>query len=275
MTAGGAGPLERALRRARAAALGSREAIGQESFVTATQVLSLAQHAGVRPGSRLLDLCCGTGGPGRFVTARLGCRYLGVDARPSAVAEARWRAAAEGLRCRIDVATVPPLPPGRFDVVLLVETLLAFPDREALLRAVAGALPPGARFALTVQAGRPLSAREARAMPESDTVRLTPLEELVAQLAQVGLRLRWQQEWTDTHRATVDSLLGAYTDTASRMRRGEDLQTLDRLLTSHRLWRSWLGSGRVRTFALVTERPRVSDRAGAGTDATRAAAAPW
>ena len=73
---------------------------------------------------------------------------------------------------------VPPLPAGSFDVVLLLETMLAFEDKDALVREVAAALRPGGRFAFTLEEGPPLTAAERAAMPDADTVWLTPLDAL-------------------------------------------------------------------------------------------------
>ena len=107
----------------------------------AGEIRALAVRAGIGPGVSVLDLCCGVAGPGGFVTAELGCTYLGVDSSASAIAIARERAA--GLPCRFEVARVPPVPPGPFDVVLLLETMLAFADKQPLLREIASALPVG------------------------------------------------------------------------------------------------------------------------------------
>src|ERR671921_2330126 len=98
--------------------------------MTAGEIRALGAKAGVGPGVAVLDLCCGIAGPGRFLTRELGCEYLGVDASASAVAIARERA--RDLPCRFEVARIPPLPPGSFDVVLLLETMLAFEDKDAL-----------------------------------------------------------------------------------------------------------------------------------------------
>ena len=125
-------PFDRALHRARVSAYAPGAFVGQESFMTAGEIRALAVQAGVGPGVAVLDLCCGIAGPGRFVTRELGCDYLGVDASPSAVAIAREQAG--GLPCRFEVAAVPPVPAGSFDVVLLLETLLAFEHKEALER---------------------------------------------------------------------------------------------------------------------------------------------
>ena len=131
--------------------------------MTAAEISALAVHAGIGPGVAVLDLCCGNGGPGRFLTGQLGCAYLGVDESARAVALARERT--YGLPCRFAVAPVPPLPAGSFDVVLLLEAMLAFEDKEPLMRAIAAALRPGGRFAFTLEAGPPLTPAERVAMP--------------------------------------------------------------------------------------------------------------
>ncbi len=229
------------LRRAQEAAFGPGEYVEQQSLVSASEIRTLAEQAAVGPGVSVLDLCCGIAGPGRFLTREFGCDYLGVDASASAVSLARERAG--GLPCRFEVAKIPPLPSGTFDVVLLLETLLAFRDKAALLDHVSRALPVGGRFAFTVEEGLPLTEAERAQMPAADTVWLIPLGELHDLLARAGLVVGWEQDWSESHRSTADSLAAAYA-----------AEGLEDLVTSHRLWSEWLASGRVRKFALVAER---------------------
>ena len=172
-----------------------------------------------------------------------------MDASASAIARARELA--RGLPCRFEIASVPPLPAGSFDVVLLLETMLAFQDKDALLRAVATALRPGGRFAFTLEEGAPLTAAERLAMPNSHTVWLTSLEELTASLEQAGLAVTWVEDHSRTHRATAQALADAY---AARAMNG--------LVTSHRLWVDWLDSGRVRKLALVAAPRRAAAASG-------------
>ncbi len=155
----------------------------------AGEIRALAARAGVVPGVSVLDLCCGIAGPGRFITRELGCSYLGVDFSSSAVEIARDRA--RDLPCRFEVSRIPPIPPGPFDVVLLFETMLAFPDKKTLLQEISAALTTGGRFAFTIEAGLPLTEAERARMPDADTVWLTPLEELLTCLERVGLVVRW------------------------------------------------------------------------------------
>ena len=246
------GPFDQALRRAREAAYDAGEYVEQESFMRAGEIRMLAERAGVASGVSVLDLCCGVAGPGRFLTRELGCTYVGVDASASAVGIARERA--RGLSCRFEVAHIPPLPSGTFDVVLLLETMLAFSDKESLVEGVARALPVGGRFAFTLEEGLPLTESERARMPDSDTVWLTPLDEMNTVLALNGLVVRWQDDWSRSHRAVAESLTDAFaadaTDIASRIGR----RALDELLAAHRLWSEWLATGRVRKIALVAER---------------------
>src|SRR5262245_8669841 len=245
-------PFYRALHRARAAAYAPGEFVGQESFMTAGEILALAERAGVAPGVAVLDLCCGIAGPGRHVTRALGCDYLGLDASASAIAIARERAG--DLPCRFAVARVPPLPAGPFDVVLLLETILAFADKDALVGEVAAALRPGGRFAFTLEEGAPLTAAERAAMPDADTVWLTPLDEMVATLERAGLVVTWRADHSRAHRATAQALADAYAADGAAITAQIGRPALDDLLAAHRLWIDWLSAGRVRKFALVAER---------------------
>jgi SAM-dependent methyltransferase len=245
-------PFDRALHRARVSAYAPGEFVGQESFMSAAEIRALAVRAGVGPGAGVLDLCCGVAGPGTFLTRELECEYLGVDASASAVALARGRA--RDLACRFAVAQLPPLPAGPFDVVLLLETLLAFEDKAGLVRKVAASLRPGGRFAFTLEEGAPLTAAERAAMPDAGTVWLTPLDALAATLDQAGLAITWQEDHSRAHRATAQALADAFAADAEAIAARIGRRALDDLLAAHRLWIDWLGAGRVRKLALVAER---------------------
>jgi SAM-dependent methyltransferase len=245
-------PFARALVRARVSAYPPGEFVGQESFMTAGEIRALATQAGITAGVSVLDLCCGVAGPGRLITRELGCSYLGVDFSSSAIDIARESAG--DLPCRFEVARIPPIPFGRFDVVLLFETMLAFPDKAALLQEVSGALTIGGRFAFTLEEGAPLSESERARMPDADTVWLTPLPEMLASLQRAGLTVRRQRDVSRSHRVVADSLLGAFAADATHIAAQIGQRALDELLAAHRLWSDWLREGRVRKIAFVAER---------------------
>ena len=220
--------------------------------MSASEIRALAQQAGISREVSVLDLCCGVAGPGRFITDALRCTYLGVDLSPGAIEIARARAG--DLPCRFEVARIPPVPPGPFDVVLLLETMLAFPEKETLLAEISGSLMAGGRFAFTVEAGLPLTDSERERMPDADTVWLTPLSEILGYLERAGLVVRWQDDWSQSHRAAADSLIDAFTADSANIAAQIGRQALDELLTAHRLWSDWLREGRVRKLAFVAQK---------------------
>jgi SAM-dependent methyltransferase len=246
------GPFVRALHRARTSAYAPGEFADQENFMRAGEILDLARRASIAPGVLVLDLCCGIAGPGRLIAQELGCAYLGVDYSPSAINIARERA--HDLPCRFETLQIPPVPRGPFDVVLLLETMLAFEDKDAVLAGVAQALIPGGRFAFTLEEGAPLTEAERETMPDSDTVWLTPLQEMVACLERAGLAVRWQQDCSESHRAMAEALGDAFAADASDIAAEIGHPALDDLVAAHRRWNDWLSSGRVRKFAVVAEK---------------------
>ena len=241
-----------ALGRAQAAAYPAGEYVGQESFMRAAEVRRLAYQAGAGPGVPVLDLCCGVAGPGRMITAESGCRYVGADHSASALATARQLAGE--LPCRFEQAHLPPLPRGRFEVVFLLETMLAFPDKQALAGEVARVLEPGGRFAFTVEEGRPLTRPEQSRMPAADTVWPVGLAELTDVLRNAGLAVTWQQEYSSAHHAIATALLRCYRADSAQIAGQIGEQATAELITAHQLWSDWLGSGRVRKFAIVAEK---------------------
>ena len=245
-------PFVHALQRARVAAYPPGEFVEQESFMCASEIRSLADRAGIAPRVSVLDLCCGIAGPGRFITRELGCTYLGVDYSSSAIELARQRAG--DLPCQFEVSRIPPIPSGPFDVVLLLETMLAFCEKARLLQEISRALVAGGRFAFTMEEGLPLTQSERDSVPDPDTVWLTPLPEMLSYLAQAELVVRWQADFSRSHRAVADSLLAAFATDAPEIVARIGHRALEELLVAHRLWSDWLREGRVRKIALVVEK---------------------
>jgi SAM-dependent methyltransferase len=241
-----------ALQRARVAAYPTGEFVEQEGFMCASEIRSLADQAGIAPRVSVLDLCCGIAGPGRFITRKLGCTYLGVDYSSSAIELARQRAG--DLPCQFEVRRIPPIPPGPFDVVLLLETMLAFYEKDRLLQEISRALVAGGRFAFTIEEGMPLTQSERDSMPDPDTVWLTPLPEMLNYLSQAKLVVRWQADFSRSHRAVADSLLGAFATDAPDIVARIGHRAREELLAAHRLWSDWLREGRIRKLAIVAQK---------------------
>ncbi|GAB4434441.1 MAG: hypothetical protein Kow00120_00740 [Anaerolineae bacterium] len=121
----------------------------QERLVPARD--RLAEMARLRPGGRVLDLACGTGGNLPFIRERVGPGgyVVGVDCSPDMLAQARALIDARGWEnVRLVRADAAALDLGaRFDAVLCSFGLSAIPDcASAMARALAH-LEPGGTFA--------------------------------------------------------------------------------------------------------------------------------
>ena len=80
-------------------------------------------------------------------------------------------------------------------------------------------------------------------MPAADTVWLTPLDEMDSLLAQAGLAVRWEEDWSESHREMAASLADAYAADSEAIASQIGRRALDELLAAHRLWSEWLASG--------------------------------
>ena len=138
--------------------------------------------------------------------------------------------------------------------MLLLETMLAFPDKEALLGAISRALPAGGRFAFTLEEGLPLDrARSGRACP-TPTRSGSPRSTRCARCSSgPGSSSAGRTTGAQSHRAVAEALIDAFAADATAIAAQIGRRALDELLAAHRLWSEWLETGRVRKIALVAE----------------------
>src|SRR5665213_2164316 len=113
----------------------------------------LVEQAGIAPGSRVLDVACGTGVASRTAARRAGDggSVTGVDlGEPTLEVACSWPH--EDGAAAIDYvqsdATTLPLEDQIFDVVLCQQGLQFFPDRTAALVEMRRVLKPGGRLAI-------------------------------------------------------------------------------------------------------------------------------
>jgi SAM-dependent methyltransferase len=130
------------------------EDLGQTGWRTAAEQTDIAQWLRLGPGVRLLDVCCGSGGPSLALAERTGCHVTGLDAEPVGVARARTAAAARGLAGQTEFLVADcgrglPFEDGRLDAVVCIDAINHLPDRSGVLREWARLLKPGGRLLYT------------------------------------------------------------------------------------------------------------------------------
>jgi len=105
-------------------------------------------------GSRVLDVCCGSGGSALPAAEMVGPygSVLGIDLAARLLELARAKAAAAGLRnteFRVGDILDLQLPESQFDAAVCVFGIFFVPDMPAAIRALWHVLRPGGRLAIT------------------------------------------------------------------------------------------------------------------------------
>ena len=97
----------------------------------------LAAAAGIRRGHNVLDVCCGLGGPARWIAHRIGCKVTGLDLTQSRIESARRLTDRVGLSHLVTFvqgdATKMPVPDASFDRVYGQEAWIHIADKAALM----------------------------------------------------------------------------------------------------------------------------------------------
>ena len=122
---------------------------GRIALFSAAEAERFVGRLGIAPGSRVLDVACGTGNQS-IPAARLGATVTGVDLAPNLVAQARERAAAEGLPASFDEGDAEALPyaDASFDVVMTMYGAMFAPHPEAVASEMARVCRPGGTIAM-------------------------------------------------------------------------------------------------------------------------------
>jgi sarcosine/dimethylglycine N-methyltransferase len=147
--------LERIERGLAALGIGPGDAISPEQLFPLDQwhyhgtdaIRAAADHFGLGPASRVLDIGSGIGGPARFLAHTTGCHVTALELQPHlheiAVDLTRRCGLAERVTHLCGDALVHPLPDASFDAVVSWLAVLHIPDRPRLF----------ARMARTLRAG--------------------------------------------------------------------------------------------------------------------------
>jgi SAM-dependent methyltransferase len=122
--------------------------LGQNSWLTIDEWRTMLGWLGLAPGSRVLDVACGSGGPARWLARTTGAEVVGVDSNRHAIRTASEAARREGLDAlarfqEADAAWPLPFDDAAFDAVVCIDSINHLPDRPAMLRDWHRLLTPG------------------------------------------------------------------------------------------------------------------------------------
>jgi ubiquinone/menaquinone biosynthesis C-methylase UbiE len=127
------------------------EDFGQTSWVTTEESQEIPRLLGLRHGSSVLEIGCGSGGYALHLVATTGCRITGLDINESGIRNANHLAQARDLASqlrfeRCDVSKKLPFDDGAFDAVFSNDVLCHLAGRAEVLAEMYRVLKPGGRM---------------------------------------------------------------------------------------------------------------------------------
>jgi ubiquinone/menaquinone biosynthesis C-methylase UbiE len=172
----------------------------------------LARLAAVRPGTRVLDVGGGFGGPARTLAVEFGCHVTGIDLTESYVRAATVLTERMELQSRVSHqvgnALALPFPDGAFDLVWTQNSGMNIADKERLYAGFHRVLRPGGRLALQEPMAGPVQPVVYPLMWARDpsTSFLRAPEAMRAVIEAAGFRVR---AWEDMTGETTGPATGA------------------------------------------------------------------
>ncbi len=140
------------VRQVRREAFG--EDIGQFGWTSAEEARRFYALLGLGKASRVLDVCCGAGGPSLFMARTSGCHVTGIDVTPNGIASATELAGSLSLSDRAefvctDASGALPFAAGSFDAIICIDSINHFYVRVPMFREWRRVLKPGGRVLFT------------------------------------------------------------------------------------------------------------------------------
>ena len=155
----------------------------QDHFGGLAATDALARHAKINKSTHVLDLCCGLGGPARYLAYHYGCRVTGVDMNTDRLAGAVRLTERTKLQDRVLFHHANALQTGladeTFDVIVSQEAFCHIPNKKTLIAECVRLLKPGGRIVYTDILARNSMTNEIRSRLENEMVfsELTTLEQ--------------------------------------------------------------------------------------------------
>ena len=130
------------------------EDIGQSGWQTADEQDRFLPAMSLAEGKKLLDVCCGTGGPALRLAQKTGCLLTGIDVHEHGISAARALAVTRGMDKSaefhlVNAAERLPFEDAEFDAITCIDAIIHLPDRPRVLSDWKRVLKTGGRMLFT------------------------------------------------------------------------------------------------------------------------------
>jgi ubiquinone/menaquinone biosynthesis C-methylase UbiE len=124
--------------------------LNQQGFMDMEQLAKLLEVTRIGPGSRVLDLGCGSGQISEYISGISGAFVSGMDYIAAAILQAQQRTRTKSDRLEFKLGNLDHLeyPPASFDTILAIDTLYMPNDLVDTLKQMKTILAPGGQMAI-------------------------------------------------------------------------------------------------------------------------------
>ena len=177
---------------------------------------ALAHHAQINESTHVLDLCCGLGGPARYLAYHYGCRVTGVDLNTDRLAGAVRLTERTKLQDRVLFHHANALQTGladeTFDVIVSQEAFCHIPNKKTLITECVRLLKTGGRIVYTDILARNSMTNEIRGRLENEMVfsELSTLEQYCDLLEEKGCQVVEVEDLSDNWAQILVDRLAMY-----------------------------------------------------------------
>ena len=188
----------------------------QDHFGGLAATDALALHARINESTHVLDLCCGLGGPARYLAYHYGCRVTGVDMNTDRLAGAVRLTERTKLQDRVLFHHANALQTGladeTFDVIVSQEAFCHIPNKKTLITECVRLLRPGGRIVYTDILARSSMTNEIRSRLETEMVfsELSTLEQYCHLLEEKGCQVIEVEDLSDNWAQILIERLAMY-----------------------------------------------------------------
>jgi SAM-dependent methyltransferase len=187
-------------------------------FLTLLEAQRMLELLHIGPEDVLVDLACGTGGPGLWIAAKSGASLIGVDPSAAGLTAATARARDVGLegstRFQLGTFEQSNLSGGVADAVMSVEALQYAPNKGAAFAELFHVLLPGGRLAFIAFEVDPAKVTGLPVLGVDPVLNYVPL------LESAGFKIEVYEEtpgWQERVNATFGAIVEARATLATEM----------------------------------------------------------